>query len=602
MSNDLRELDAALQQFDHQLRSAFCELDVVNALSQLLDKIHANGRQAPDELLYERSAFAFYGDYRGRDSNWETYYGPLMVCKDESGQLVESPDIKSLTEGTLRYWGERARVAKHPLLRCRYSDLCWDLTKKVSGHKPSVELAKIVIDTTIEAADSLLFVSAVKGQKKLGRALSIALATKDSERIAAIRDAIVKYEDRMASSVLAGHWGLSFDLILENRKIPVTPEIEAKIIADLEADLGRSVSEVGEETADPFLGECAAIRLASYYRRGQNLDGLKRVLRAYGDNLMRCSERSSAMLAGGWLRILHGLYTRFGMRDEAGAILTRLREVGKRSLQEMASFSDKIEIPRERWEKYIQHMTTGTLSDCLHRVALQFLPNRDTVEKQIKELAKSNPLSAMFGITPVDADGRPLAEIGSVERDLDGRVVHQIAQNMISGEILLRNTLDEIREKFRPGVQEILDHLYSAPVFSTEQEPFLRQGLEDYLTGRLLPSVHVLIPQIEVTMRHILERIGGVLWKPGREDGFVLRNLDDLLRDPLILQHVPRANVDYFKVLFVDRRGWNLRHNVCHGLVRAEEFNRVTADRCMHALLVLALLREQTTGAQRAGE
>ncbi len=81
--------------------------------------------------------------------------------------------------------------------------------------------------------------------------------------------------------------------------------------------------------------------------------------------------------------------------------------------------------------------------------------------------------------------------------------------------------------------------------------------------------------------------------KPPRGGGFNLRILDDILRDPLMLQIVGEDAIIYFRVLLVDPRGWNLRNRVCHGLLTANEFEPLMSDRLIHVLLCLAQVREQ---------
>ena len=47
----------------------------------------------------------------------------------------------------------------------------------------------------------------------------------------------------------------------------------------------------------------------------------------------------------------------------------------------------------------------------------------------------------------------------------------------------------------------------------------------------------------------------------------------------------------YFRVLLTDKRGWNLRNNVAHGMSVMKDFDKQTADRLLHAFLCLGLVR-----------
>ena len=81
--------------------------------------------------------------------------------------------------------------------------------------------------------------------------------------------------------------------------------------------------------------------------------------------------------------------------------------------------------------------------------------------------------------------------------------------------------------------------------------------------------------------------------KPARGGGFNLKILDDLLRDPLVVQVFREDIVFYFRALLVDPRGWNLRNRVFHGLCDVSEFEPSTSDRLIHVLLCLALVRKK---------
>ena len=93
-------------------------------------------------------------------------------------------------------------------------------------------------------------------------------------------------------------------------------------------------------------------------------------------------------------------------------------------------------------------------------------------------------------------------------------------------------------------------------------------------------------------VRTVADRgFGGMRERFRRGGGFQLRTLDEILR---IMQKNPTLNEDlalYFRVVFTDQRGWNVRNEVCHGLASYGLFSSIVADRLMHILLVLAQLR-----------
>ena len=79
-----------------------------------------------------------------------------------------------------------------------------------------------------------------------------------------------------------------------------------------------------------------------------------------------------------------------------------------------------------------------------------------------------------------------------------------------------------------------------------------------------------------------------------------LKTFDELLRNKSVVAVFGEDTPLYMRVLFTDRRGVNLRNNVCHGMAPAGTFSLGTADRVVHALLILAQVR--TKQATRESE
>jgi Domain of unknown function (DUF4209) len=190
-------------------------------------------------------------------------------------------------------------------------------------------------------------------------------------------------------------------------------------------------------------------------------------------------------------------------------------------------------------------------------------------------------------------EGRPIAKIGSVEEDLDGRVIHQTSQHMQFEVPWLRAVLDRMRERLKPSAADLRDHVLKSPVFAREKAPILERGLAAYLDGEAIVAAPLLIPQVEDALRNLLRLAGCSTYKQHRLGGLMLKVFDDLLREEAVVKTLGENVAHYFRVLFTDQRGWNIRNDVCHGITPFAAFSPQMTDRIFHALLVLALLRAQ---------
>lgn len=570
---------------------AFCEHDVQSAVNALRKELEDNGEKIGEEFVAESMAFGFMEDYKDENTGWGTYFGPMMVMQREDGQWIESPSIQLVTEAMLKCWADRAIDAKHPILRVRYAGLVWDFSHRVTGKSAAPEMARIVIDGTISIAAGRVHKYEVDVITKLGRALSLALSLNDSKRVAKVRDAIISYEDTIAEDDKRGLCGFAFDLLLEDKRIPLFEGQEEKIISELEARLERVSDTSDKSKLDPFASEATGLRLARYYRKKDKGDDVKRVLQRYGGAFLHLAESAAALVASSWLRKVHSVYLEFGMKAEADQVAIRLREVGKKCKDEMKVISGEVKIPEEDIDKYVEAMVAGGPEVALNRMAYHYVPKRDEIVKEIKRVSKEHPISFLMPAVIQDEKGRAVAQIGSLEDDLDGHVIRQSCQDMAFSALFLGKVIGEVRKRYRIGAKKILAEVYRSPIFDLGKKPLIEAGLKAYFRHDYAVAVHVLIPQIEDAIRNLVEITGGPIYKRGRSGGLFLKTFDEVLRDERVSGSLGEDAVLYLRVLFTDPRGWNLRNSVCHGMSPADSFTPAIADRVLHSMLLLAQLR-----------
>ncbi len=406
-------------------------------------------------------------------------------------------------------------------------------------------------------------------------------------------DTIIAYEDAIADDLKLGLWGFAFDLLFENDKVKLTVAQKQKLIDDLERHLSRASQPTNKEEIDPWAVEHAALRLAKCYRKIGSGEDVKRVIIAVGDAFIQASSKASALQTSGWLQGVHTIFKEFGLTDEAEKISIKLREVGEKAKSELKTFSQTMEVPKEKIDKYIAALTEGEFDDVLTRIAAHYVPKKSEVEKQLKELAGEAPIAFLIPMELQDNMGRPLAKIGSLEEDLEGHTVKHMSQNMAFESMFLRQVLESLIKKYPALENLLLAYLFRSPIFVDGRKSIIGQGVKEYLNGNHMTAAHLLIPQIENALRVLIETAGGSVLKSARGGGFNYKTLDDLLRDPLLVQVFGEDITFYFRALLIDPRGWNLRNCLCHGLCDANEFGPSMSDRIIHVLLCLALVRKK---------
>jgi lysyl-tRNA synthetase class 1 len=297
--------------------------------------------------------------------------------------MHESPGRDQITPFALDHWWERAQEVQHPVLRGRYADLVWDLSRRTE-RKPPIDAARLLIDAYIAAAERDLAGHVILGQDLLRRALDVAMSIKDVTRVAAVRDAILAFERRTAQNELLGTWGFAFDQLIEPGNVSLTGEQENSVIAALETRLATSATTSG---GDPFAAESAATRLARYYRRKQRGDDVARVLRLYTTRFQTAAKTVAPLVGLAWIERVHELLREFGLGEDARALGPLLQRLGEETRDNLHPITAEVRIPRETFEAFVAEVSAGTIEDALDRITAHFLHQRGEVEVQVKQLA-----------------------------------------------------------------------------------------------------------------------------------------------------------------------------------------------------------------------
>ena len=564
-------------------------------ISDFIRKIQCDDKdmESKEHLIAEKMAFGFYENYQNEETGWGTYYGPMMVLNNQDGTTLESPSIKKITSEIIDIWTKRSNEAKSPILKSRYADLVWDFSKIVTGKQANFKLAHIVIDNILKISQNDYYEHETDVITKLSRALSISISLNDQARIERVRDAIIDFEDKIAKDDKPGLWVFAYDLLLLDKKVSLKDIQKNKIINDIENRLQRLSLIKESKNLNPWAAEAAATRLANYYRNQNKADEVKRVLIKYHKIFEISINSASPIQASAWLQHIYRIYLEYGLKNEAENITIKLRNMGPQINRELKPISHSMQISKKQMDDYVEAMIDGNLEHVLVRIASQYIPKKDEIENQIAELSKNAPISFLFSKQIQDHRGRTVAVVGSLEGDLIGNIVRQSSQNMQISSIFLREVMENLILKFNLSYKEFIEYFYNSPIFEEEKKEIIEKGIMAYLENNYLISIHLLIPQIETAIRNLIEKSGGSVLKPARNGGFNLKTLGDILRDPILVNVFSEDVALYFRILLTDQRGWNLRNNVCHGILPSDSFLNTIADRIIHVFLCLSLVKEK---------
>ncbi len=529
---------------------------------------------------------------------WTGYYDPGLK-NGQNGELTPAITHDKITPEIIAYWKDRISKVNNPILKARYSGLVWELSKPATGSKPQLAIAIIHIENLILSCTTKHFSLFTTVFKKLKRALSLATIFKKDELFSQAVAALRIYEKEVGSLDKPGIWKHSYLLLVADKKITVDDSVKGKVISELEDRLKIATTPDSAGKLQINSAEAATELLVQYYADQNRMEDLKRVLSLLDEAYSKDASAKPIQMEH-YLYKLHQYYKANNFRAEDEAVLKRMEPLGPAIISEMKPFRSEVTIDQEKINAYIERCLQGSPTEIFYKLAIAFIPD-------------GSPSSDMFGESQIyqsitkgiyDRSGRRVAQVGPVSSDAAGNSQHNIAAMLSVYGAFLHLALQAAMEKGILNTDDIMDYVYASSLIKPDNYEIIRIGVNSFLSGDYITSLHLLIPQIEAGCLNLLEQNGGTRMEDGRSGGYNLKLFSKVLREQIFVDSFGEREAEYFRVLFTESTGWNLRNKVCHGLMAASEFTEQNAERVLVALFHVCIFRfaDQEESAHGEGE
>ena len=103
--------------------------------------------------------------------------------------------------------------------------------------------------------------------------------------------------------------------------------------------------------------------------------------------------------------------------------------------------------------------------------------------------------------------------------------------------------------------------------------------------------MHILIPQIETVLRHVLEVRNMSAFKEKRQ-AIMVRELGGLLDIEEIKQIIGLNFHKYIQIKYTDANGINLRNRISHGLLTKDDFSHANSFSLIYTILILLTMSQ----------
>jgi hypothetical protein len=535
-----------------------------------------------EEALFEQ--FAAEVVLYGEPSVWGTQFGPIGSYEPPNGEdRVDRPSLISISEEAMVYWQRRMEEATHPLLRARYADLVWDLSQIITGQRPPYRAAEIAVENYTEAVVNGRCNLYDGGGTYLERPLNLAARLRNVALLELTANRFRDYADHaLDADEKEVRLRKLFHTLLALTSCP------PNVLALIAADLRQRFNELVAQNVDHFKLNRTAFLLSDYYRSTATLDEAKNVLRQYGEAVQRMADQADALLGNAWLTDLRTKYLAFEMNDEAAVILARIRGRQEEVPGLLVRVETPFEINMDELEQWLANVVTDDLNESVRQIVCGFLPNIAEVREEMQEHMRDHPLAAI-PVVEIAHDGRDIARLD--HEDPLGLLLRELKRRMHYTSFFLDQALKRLRQTFQLDVERLFDLCNEAPVWPANRHGVLRRALQAYLAEDHIVTIHLLVTEIENSIRHLAESIGVQPLRRNEYGGFELKMLGTLLSDDSVKTFLSSDIVTYMQALLTDQRGWNLRNSTCHGDRPDTGFTAEASNQLMHVVLFLSLLR-----------
>jgi Domain of unknown function (DUF4209) len=268
------------------------------------------------------------------------------------------------------------------------------------------------------------------------------------------------------------------------------------------------------------------------------------------------------------------------------ALRPRLQQAERASV---ANFK-KLSVPIDFGERALlarQRIAGHPTRDAILRLAhISPIPSFERIKDTITRAAEVAPIQHyLLGGAAVDSQGRrvglrpafPLGDADQEEAMFARAVEHMHYQRLFDVEGAIIPALGQLASEHAITLQEMEGLAAFSPFVPPARTRIFAEGLHAGFNYDFLTAVHLLVPQIENSLRHLMQQHNIITTKLDKDGIQREIDLNDLLIDPRVATIVSENILFTLRCLLTDNRGPNLRNRLAHGLLEDGAFSSVEA-------------------------
>lgn len=495
-------------------------------------------------------------------------YGPRFQDGDRRG--LTPADLPASDIDAIR---EIAQHAKDPALLARLFDVIWEGTK---DHLACEEAAGAYLEAAQHLQDEENWVHAVEC---FHRGIYLACLLGKSEDLYKRAEICLLEATKEAAGEPRGLFCFRLMDLLMYFRIGDPKEF---------GPIALKIAEVLQIQKDLYRARPYWEIAAKWQGLAKNIEGKKAALLSAAETYVAEAESRLEGNSPSRIAAAHLLVQGIEALRRAGGDPTRIRELRKRlagyqkeSLSEMHELSGEVDIPEAVEPAVRRYVSCADFWDALTRLAFgQGLESLAELRERVLAQAGKYPFKHFGTNTILDEHGRTIekqeglswpqgaAYEEALEREMFQDAVHGWG---VIAQCFIEPARSQLFNDHHPALNDLRFMVTNHPFVPTGHEEFYLRGIHAGFHGEFIEASHLLVPQIENSIRHVLET-RGVDVSNLKPDGTQQSNmLKCLLKKEETLQIFGEELCFGLRGCLIEKSGFAFRDKLAHGLLKVEE-------------------------------
>lgn len=353
--------------------------------------------------------------------------------------------------------------------------------------------------------------------------------------------------------------------------------------------LARSIAQQANKNSNPYLARAYWEIAADWFKTAGKQDEEREARIMVGEcyvseaEARMSNDSNGALAAAAMLRDGIEALRRAGADKER---IQKLREnlsvIQEQSVKQMKPISAQVDIS-ELVKRAKEHVHKDDfLTAILHFAFGRPLSKPDVVKKEVLELARKFPLSHLMSASQVDEKGRVIAIKGSMLSDKDVQETATEAEMFAHASkyhwsmravSFIEPGREQIENDHHPSFEDLFIIVRNNPFVPPGHEEIFLRGLYFGFNGDYVTSSHLLVPQIENSIRHVLETKGVDVSNLMSDGTQPLKILGSVLAMEETKAIFGSDMIFELRGLLIEKTGFDFRNRICHGFSSSIECN-----------------------------